>query len=173
MVREMWKAIPGFSGYEASNLGNMRSWKAYRNYAPMPDKPRPMYPQPDKDGYLRTRIYCGRKCKMIGVARAVLLAWRPNGNPSGKLKALHVNGINTDNRLKNLYWGTTLDNSADSIRHGTWYHGTRVNTAKLNEEKVRYVKQSTSSHSNLARELDVSVGAIWHIRNGRTWKHVK
>lgn len=174
MTRELWKSVLQAPGYDISNLGRVRTRKPYRRFAPIPEEPRIVRQKINEDGYYIIGLYLGNRKYFGGlVSRMMLRVWRPLENLDGSLKALHKNGDKLDNRILNLYWGTPLQNSADSKRHGTWVHGTRVNTAKLNEELVRYVLASRASHTELARELNVSIGAIWHIRDGRTWKHVE
>lgn len=48
-----------------------------------------------------------------------------------------------------------------------------VNTSRLTEADVRLILKSDRGHSDLAREFNVTPCAIWHIRAGRTWKHVE
>ncbi len=43
---------------------------------------------------------------------------------------------------------------------------------KLTEADVRAIRQSTSSHVELAIRYRVTASNIWAIREGRTWKHV-
>jgi thymidylate synthase (FAD) len=40
------------------------------------------------------------------------------GEPEPKMEACHRNGNSLDNRLENLYWGTSKQNSEDMIAHG-------------------------------------------------------
>ena len=86
-----------------------------------------------------------------------------------------------DNRLcvnpAHLAWCTPAQNIQDAydkgrkvspFRVGVKHHG-----AKLNDEKVRFVKSSPQlKTSHLARLLDCSRGTIDAIRLGKTWKHV-
>lgn len=75
-----------------------------------------------------------------------------------------------------LFLGTKRDNSVDMMRKGRHrcdpQRGEMVGGSKLTVEQVRAIRASSSTQSDLARELGVSQGAISHARTGRTWKHV-
>lgn len=170
-MTEVWRPVRGQPGYEVSSHGRVRSWKPERNFAPVPKEPRILRRGTDKDGYRKVRLYQNGKCKDARVCALVCEAWhgpRPEGN-----LALHRNGINSYDRPGNLYWGTALENSADSLQHGTRCHGEQVRTAVLTEDDVREIKGRAGTHAALAAEYGVSPGAIWQIRAGRTWKHVE
>lgn len=79
--------------------------------------PRLLKGTPDQDGYLRYQVG-GKGGKRRGGHQLVLEAFHPEGWFE-EAKVLHVNGDPSDNRLENLYWGTSLDNTNDRRKHGT------------------------------------------------------
>lgn len=168
---EEWRPIEDEPGYDVSNFGEVRSHKPVRNFAKPPVEPRILKFKRDKDGYRSVSLHQkGRGGRDYRVHQLVCAAF--NGpRPNGAL-CLHNDGDNDNNRPDNLRWGTAKQNSDDSKDHGTWVHGRKTNTARLTEDDVRYVRSSADGHSTLAKKYDVTPCAIWHIRAGRTWKHV-
>ena len=148
----------------------MRSWLPVRNYAKPPKTPRILKFGKDKNGYNKVRLRSDGSHFDRRVATLVAIAWHGE-RPAGMI-VRHIDGSKTNDTPGNLKWGSYKENSNDSKRHGTWTHGTGVNTAKLKEVDVIYVLKSNEGHATLARKLGVSPGAIWHIRAGRSWKHV-
>jgi len=73
-----------------------------------------------------------------------------------------------------LRWGTPKENMADRDRLGrrVALFGEAHPIAKLNEEKVRYIRSSPLTQRQLGRELGVSSVTIANVRKGRIWKHV-
>src|ERR1700690_1968550 len=96
---EVWRNIPGYRGYQASSLGQVRSVDRT-----LSDGRRVrgnlLSQSPDKDGYLRVKI----AGKPVAVHILVLLAFhvRPEGR--------HLTGNRQDNRQSKLAWGSHLDN---------------------------------------------------------------
>jgi hypothetical protein len=78
----------------------------------------------------------------------------------------HLNGVCTDNRLRNLRWGTRLENVADQRRHGTWLYGERNPCAKLTDEEARAIETSVLQGRVLAKRHGVSEATISRIRHG-------
>jgi hypothetical protein len=80
MVREqMWAAVPGFPGYEASTHGRIRTWS--RGDYSIIRKPH----KAKKDGYLRINLGGGRSArrKTMLVHRLVWLSWHGTQEPDG------------------------------------------------------------------------------------------
>lgn len=166
-----WRKIPGFDKYEVSRDGDVRSWMPRRNYAPLPTEPCVLRAAVDKDGYRRyvlrrdgVRYY---KSSHILVAEAWI-----SPKPFEGALVLHNDGDSSNNNYKNLRWGTVKDNGADAAKHGVMPRGSSVNTSKLSESDVVAILSSDERHSDLARRFGVTPCAVWHIRAGRTWKHV-
>ena len=74
-----------------------------------------------------------------------------------------------------LRQGTPLDNMLDMIAKGRKIVpvGTKHFSAKLDAEKVRFIRSSSASNASLALKFGVDASAISDVRNGVTWKHVK
>lgn len=100
--------------------------------------------------------------------------------PRGKL-VLH----RCDNGLcvnpKHLFLGTHRENSADMVRKGRSYKpkGSLNNNAKLDEDKVRYIRSIRSIRNSrrnrgiVAKRFGVSRWLVCLVAAGRSWKHVK
>lgn len=65
-----------------------------------------------------------------------------------------------------LTFGSPRENALTSVRNGS-------KTTKLDENKVRKIRDLTNSKADLALEFDVSEDTIRNVRDGRTWTHVK
>jgi hypothetical protein len=111
-----WRPIPGASMYEASDQGEVRSWRGWRGRR-RTEAPRILKPAL-QHGYPTVSIVDDDGCKAtFRVHRAVLLAFRGPRPPD--MQTRHANGIRTDNRLSNLNYCTPSQNSRDQVRHGT------------------------------------------------------
>ena len=122
MEAETWKPIPGFDGYEISDLGNVRSLDRTRLLR-------------NRWGDYRLRRYRGHvlkqstnqnsyKCVKLGqhsekheVHRLVMIAFV--GLPPPKHEVCHWDGDGGNNALGNLRYATKQINYLDSVRHGT------------------------------------------------------
>jgi len=78
----------------------------------------------NQSGYLSFRFWDGNRPVPYYVHIAMLETYvgpRPKG-----LEGCHKNGVNTDNRIENLYWGTHSQNMLDQVTHGTHGEGGRT-----------------------------------------------
>ena len=69
-----------------------------------------------------------------------------------------------------MFLGTPADNSADMSTKGRQTKGVDVNTAKLDEFAVIYIRKSSESGPVLARKFGVSRSAVSRVRRGLSWK---
>ncbi len=121
-----WKAIPGYEGlYEVSDDGQVRSVERYvrmgrgEGYLRL-IKSSMRSLQTDPNGYMRVTFKRDGVTRNHLVHHLVLEAFdRPK--PAG-MECRHLNGQPGDNRLENLRWGTSSENSFDVVRHGH-HHG--------------------------------------------------
>lgn len=127
---EIWKAIPNIEGYEASNLGRIRSYRIRGSRGKLSATPKILKPLIDKKtGYAFVHLsgnkgaYLRRKIQTL-----VMLAFigpRPEG-----LNILHKDDNKLDNRLDNLRYGTQKENVEDMIKHHNGIHPMRKYTVK-------------------------------------------
>jgi hypothetical protein len=173
---EEWKEITGFSGYEVSSLGRVRSWRVRRWHGRRAATSRLLAVTPNPNGYLRVMAQgdAGRG-RWITVHRAVALAFI--GEPPTPLHEVgHLNHDKRDNRPDNLAWVTRQENIAqrDAAGRGAW--GTRINTAKLTPEQVREIRLRGAAGerpAELARVFSVSAMHAGNIIKGAVWKRLE
>lgn len=170
----IWRPIPGYSLFEASEEGQIRR-VAYKAGTKGPNHPLPHV----LAGWINNRGYPYVNVSKDGggyqpkqVHRLVLMAFKglpPEGKPLG----CHIDGDRTNNRADNLYWGSAADNGADKVRLGeaATFRGNHPR-AKLTEHSVRIIMRELGqgkSPNELADRFGVVPGAILNIRAGRTW----
>ena len=115
-MTEVWKPIPGYKGYEVSNLGRVRSLDRY-----LPDgrrrKGTVLRASIDTGGY--PTVTLGHRGQHR-VHRIVMLAFC-GPVPEGK-EVCHLDGNRQNNAIPNLRYDTRLNNIKDAVRHGTaWW----------------------------------------------------
>lgn len=111
---EVWRDIPGSAGYQASSAGRVRSVSRtvqHANGSSYSVRGTVLAPCVRRDGYLQVNI----NRKSVKVHKAIAMAFLGDSECS----VLHRNGIATDNRPENLYYGTQSQNLRDAVRHGT------------------------------------------------------
>lgn len=173
LTSEVWKTIPGFSNYQASQYGRIRSL--------VKGDPVPLKLQANKSNYctyMRTQlINDAGESKKVRVHLVVLETFL-GPRPSSKHKGCHIDGNSTNNWLLNLKWATPEENEADKAVHGTRLFGVKIHCAKLNPEKVRRIRAAYDKGWNsaiinkLIRTLGVSRTAIVDAAKRKSWKEV-
>jgi len=161
---EYWRKIPGHEGYEASDMGRIRSLKFGRERVL---KPR------FKNGGRATYNLGGKERDKIG-SRLVLMAFV--GLPLEGMEACHNDSNPSNDKLSNLRWDTKVGNMADKIENGTNRNASNT-VSKLTEEEVVdilnikfFYPQTTFKALGLL--YGVSDSNIDFILKGHSWKHV-
>lgn len=111
MEKEVWRVIPGFEPYEASDAGNVR-FKKEDKY---------IYPALWRSyKYLRVNMtYVDTlTIKAPFVHRLVALAWVPNDDPINKTQINHIDGNGNNNKPNNLEWVTASENVRHAFQTG-------------------------------------------------------
>lgn len=177
VLHEEWKSVPGYEGrYEVSDLGRVRSLDVL---APCRGGKKSWhrgkilrfgYTKGSGRGYPYVLLHDGSSGRHRGrtftVHRLVLTAFigpRAVGD-----EARHVNGNPEDCRLANLRWGTSRENKADKIAHGTA-------SVKLQPRDVVEIRARLSrgeSLASLSRAYGVSPHNIAAIRDNTIWRGV-
>lgn len=161
-INEVWKPVPGFHGYEASNHGRVRSLLCQTGPRPRPFVMRGSLNKQGRRQFCLKRL---GKQNFLLVHRIVLLAF-VGPCPDG-LEGCHWDDDHSNNMLSNLRWDTRANNIKDRIRNGrqTW--------EKLDVdivEQIRNERQAGESYSNLGAIYGVTPGSIRFACIGRTWK---
>ena len=160
---EVWCSVPDAEGYEASNLGRVRSWRSHGYLRQVPKLRKPVLNKRENRFYIGF-IGADGKMNMWPVHRWVLQAFvgiRPNG-----YEARHLDGNQLNDRLDNLMWGTQAENVEDKYKHGTVLYGTRNHQCKLSTEQVIAIRSSVERGCELAEKHGVAQSTISRIRNG-------
>jgi hypothetical protein len=171
---EIWKSPPGYSRYEVSNLGRIRSLTDNSGKV----KPSPTHminPTLSKVGYPKISLMRDdgfRKCGLVH--QFVALAFI--GPREIGMQVCHNDGDKTNNNLSNLRYDTQENNMLDAINQGTIRRGIKVNTNKLDEEEVIVIKKLYHIRgigiTLLSKIFGVSKENIKQIVFGKSWKHI-
>jgi len=161
----VWKPIPGFPRYSASNTGLVRSEK------------RLVSTFPDRKGYLKVKVAQddGRRVGRL-VHRLVALAHL--GDIPDGLVVCHINGNKTDNAASNLRISTASENEFDKRSHGTAPVGSNHPRSKLTEAEVLEIRAMHAkrtpgrSAAALGRKYGVSGDTVWRIVHRELWAHI-
>lgn len=156
MDQERWKVVSGYPKYEVSDLGRVR--RGGKTLKTSPGKQG--YPLVSFDGRGNWKVH------------RVVLETFVGPCPPGK-ECLHRNGIKTDNRLKNLRWGTRKENMRDAVLHGTHVglsnRGEGNPNAKLSDSDVAEIRRLKGKIS--AKEISLRFGVqrdtIYSIHSGK------
>lgn len=179
---EVWKAIPGFEGYEVSDHGRVRS---YWRQVPNPgyhgcksilfETPQRIVKQGIGSGYLAVTMFKSDNRHRHLVHRLVLLAFIGPCPP--RMQCCHGDGIRTNNFLYNLRWDTASNNALEKRKHGTVPNrkGTNHPMAKLNDEQVIQIRTLYShgcTQTELANMFGIHQQNISDIVRRIRWAHI-
>lgn len=172
---ELWKEVPGYEGvYSVSDLGAVRSEP--RIVAHILDgkrlKGKVIRSRINKQtGYPTVNLCVNNKKKTFPVHVLVCMAFigtRPEG-----FVIRHIDGSRLNSELSNLSYGTPLDNSNDSLMHGTTARGVKLNRAGLTEDDIRAIRLDKRLQKETAQQYGVNVTTISNIKNRIHWKHIE
>jgi hypothetical protein len=166
---EIWMTIPGFSRYEASNYGRIKSHMCYAGVSQRILKPR------TNKRYFDVGISDDlRKQRHKLIHQLVMLAFvgpRPIG-----MEVCHNDGNKANNCLSNLRYDTREANLLDAINQGQIKRGIESAASKLEEEEVVVIRKLYHirgiSPSLLSKIFGVSISQIRRIVNIKSWKHI-
>ena len=125
-----WRPVPGYEGYEASDDGQIRSFRRY-------PEGRVLSQRQTQGGYPCVAVCRDGAKENKRVYQLVALAWlgpRPDG-----MHTRHLDGTKTNSHASNLVYGTPSENNRDQVLHGVdpWAKRNHCkNGHPLNEENV-------------------------------------
>jgi hypothetical protein len=166
-MEEIWKDIEGYEGlYQVSNLGRVKSFKR-KNIKIMKSSV-------DFNGYSHVNLYKNDTKRGFKVHRLVCFAFLPY--LIEKPQVNHINGIKTDNRLKNLEWCDQSHNQQHAYDTGLKIGriGEKNGRSKLTKEQVYEIKYNSKylEVNQLSKFYNVTKTMIRFIIKGKSWKHI-
>lgn len=159
-ITEVWKDIKGYEGlYQISNLGNIKSLDRIVN-CPLNGeriiKGCLLKTYNLKQGYLAIKLFKNNIGKAFQVHRLIACAFIDNIN--NKPYVNHINGIKTDNTIKNLEWVTCSENNRHAYDTGL----KKASPVKCIETNIIYKSMHLAG-----RILDIGCTGIWACCNKR------
>lgn len=177
---EIWKDIKGYKGYyQISNKGRVKSLsrkKHLRNN---------IYYYTDEiilkpgvtNGYQIVVLQKNKIKNTFLVHHLVLKHYVKLKKQNRKNNVCnHINGLKHDNRDKNLEWCSQKENAKHSCMILKKNIGSDHYKSILNENILRKIKNKLKQKIKvcvIAKQFNVSPNVISHIKNNRTWKHIK
>lgn len=174
---EQWKPVEGFSGYEVSNLGRVRSFRPLSGKGPLTEVPRLLKQGTSKGkNYLRVGLSNEGKATWFSVHVLVLKAFH-GPRPTPTHDSCHNDGNAQNNCATNLRWDTKQANADDRITHGTQVRGESAPRSTLTEDQVKEIKAALPHWKwgmgrYFANKFGVGDSAIHSVKTGQTWGHV-
>lgn len=170
-MEELWKSVDNYEGaYEVSSLGRIRSLDRVAVDGSN-IKGRLLKFSYDGSGYNKVNLFKFGENQYLKVHRLVAIAFVPN--PEGLPQVNHDDGNKENNFYKNLIWCTNQINTIHAYENKlTTNQGETHYKAKLDKEKVLFIRASTLSVTELSNKLDVSKSSIRDVINRRYWKSV-
>ena len=118
-MKEIWKDIPNYKGYQASSLGRIRTYnkitytklhgeRHWKNRI-LKFKPTTKNNHSKQGGGYRVSLWKNGKCRDFLVARIIATTFLENLIDT-KMTVNHKNGDRLDNRVENLEWMTLSEN---------------------------------------------------------------
>jgi hypothetical protein len=165
---DLMRPVVGASRYFVTKDGEIYSsmGRTLRRLSPTKSGGRggvyPMLSISGDDGRIRRRY----------VHRIVLESWcRP---PESGEECRHLDGNPLNNRLDNLAWGTSQENTNDKFLHGTQPKGEACHSCKLMDSDVARIRNMLAaglSKRRVAKDFGVTEGAIRYAIRNRATQH--
>lgn len=164
-----WRRIPGFSDYEVSRDGRVRSWK---RYGPG-DPPHVLSPKKRQNGYQEVNIFDDNDTKNhILVHRLVALTFL--GIPASDEEVNHKDGDKGNNHANNLEYVSRQENVDHALRSGFYaVCGERNSNSRLAEGEVELMREiyhrGIMTQAELADSFGVTQSHVSSIVRGESW----
>lgn|SRR5574344_520868 len=128
-MEEIWKDIPNYDGYQASNLGRIRTYnkitytsrhgERHWNNRIMKFKPNEISKKIKKGSGYRITLWNKGKSKDLLVARIIATTFLEN-LINTKMTVNHKDGNRLNNNIENLEWLTREDNIKYGFQNGQY-----------------------------------------------------
>ena len=177
-TKEIWKPIPGFKGYFASNLGRTkssgvtliisrieRSGERKSHLKRMREKILRPSTVSDRKGWLFVYVGVGKTRVKKYIHRAVWEAF--HGPIDGEMQINHLDRNPQNNHLDNLEKCTRLENMRHSARAGSF------RKSHLTDLDILVIRKSVRKISRLARMFRVDAKLISEIKKRRAYAYIE
>ena len=144
------KSIPGFPNYSITRTGRVFS-KPRKNTRGSNLPGKWLKPGYHPFGYPQAGLRKQEKCYTKLIHRLVLETFVGPCPPG--MECRHLDGNPSNNSLKNLCWGTRLENMQDAARQGAMKRGEEHWKAKMTAVKVRRIRKLYSAGKITCRNL--------------------
>lgn len=128
-----------------------------------------------RDGYNKVGLFKNGDRTYYRVHRLVAECYLPN--PNNHQQVNHINGIKTDNRVRNLEWVSHSENIIHGLKTGLIPSGENSHRSKLKKEDVEFIRQNYKYKSKqynsktLGKMFGVGHAQILKIVKDKLWKY--
>lgn len=159
---EVWRDVVGYEGvYQVSNFGRIRRSRTGKL----------LRPGTSRKGIQNVCLCYKSKPKTHMVHRLVALAFLGQP-PTERHVVAHNDGNPSNNRLNNLRWATSSENSFDQVLHGTQRGKHYGRKAGLTDEQVIAIRLDQRTQTEVAKDFGISPATVGQIRRRETYKHI-
>ena len=173
---EIWLPIPDAPGYEASTLGNIRSYRSANGRGGLLESHRPLKAtRIPKKPYYQVTLGDGKGNYRQARLHILILETFKGRRPSPLHEGCHNDGNPENNAADNLRWGTKEDNTQDRLDHGRQIRGQQSPNTHLTEADVIQIRKELNEGvqgKDLAERFGVGTTTISRIKNRVSWRHV-
>lgn len=162
-MKEIWKIIPGYSPYFASNLGRIK-----RNNIILKGNIQ-------NNGYNYISISVNGEIRNIRTHRLIAYTFLKTRKKDG---INHKDGNKLNNRIDNLEWATCKQNMRHAKKLGLLKgpQGEKQHMSKLTDMKVINIRKLYNTgeftQNNLAKKYKVHQTNIHYIVSRKKWRHI-
>lgn len=167
---EEWRPVSGYEGlYEVSDYGRVRSLNKFGEKL-IKDL------SYGSGSYVTVQLSKNKKRKSFLVHRLVAEAFNPN--PMNLKVVHHKDGKRHNNNAYNLEWVSSHTNNLKKTKKPRTSNrqGTFNGSCKLSEQNVldihRDLYNNNLTVSYVAKKYNISRTQVYHIKNGKSWKHL-
>lgn len=166
-----WRRCSEFPSYEVSEFGDVRRCAPGIRGGFVG---KVMKPYVREDGY---RMYILREGNRSFHRKAhqLVAAEFVGAKPFPKAEVRHLDGTRTNDHFTNLAWGSSAENKADMLIHGTRKVGEASHHAKLTAKSVAEIVRRYKAgerQAALAQAFGVQQSTVSKIVRGYRWKHL-
>jgi len=175
---EVWLDIKGYEGhYQVSSFGRVKSLARViecRKNVFVNKKEKFLSDWDCGKGYRKVKLSKDGIEKSIRVHRLVADTFL--SNPDAKLEVNHINGIKNDNRVENLDWCTSSENTIHALNNKLKISqkGSEHGMSKLTEKDVLEIRKigRNKTLKEVSEIYKVDMSLISLVLLNKIWKHI-